>query len=192
MAPGALSAQENSTEAPLAQATAHPTQKDTRAEASEKKDPMQVTLPPKARDRTVASDGAETLSLSSQDPRTIKGKQDQKKEPTAARTEPPKPQGKAQATARTPVPKSQAEALTMPGAGSRGRTVKGVTTVVVPPRETVRATPPSTPFWNRTTERKLSLQATNFKSEPQWDFEEQYSFDTRALQSVSLATASLL
>ncbi|XP_032176091.1 alpha-N-acetylgalactosaminide alpha-2,6-sialyltransferase 1 isoform X1 [Mustela erminea] len=183
MAPGALSAQENSTEAPLAQATAHSTQKDTRAEASEKKDPMQDTLPPKARDRAVASDGAETLSLSSQDPKTIKGRQDQNKEPTAARTEPPKPQGKAQTTARTPVPKSQAEALTMSGAGSRGRTEKGVTTVAVPHRETARATPASTPFRSCTTERKLSLRATNFKSEPKWDFEEQYSFDTGALQS---------
>ncbi|XP_045839878.1 alpha-N-acetylgalactosaminide alpha-2,6-sialyltransferase 1 isoform X2 [Meles meles] len=182
MAPGARSAQENGTEAPLAQATAHPTQKDTRAEASEK-DTMQDTLPPKTQDRAVASDRAETLSLRSQDPRTIKVRQDQNKEPTATRTEPPKPQGKAQTTARTPRPKSQTKVLTMPGAGSRGRTVKGVTTVVVPHRETARATPPSTPFWNRTTERRLSLRATNFKSEPQWDFEEQYSFDTGALQS---------
>lgn len=192
-------------QAPPAQATARPTHNDTRAEASmaasagpapprgqERKDTVLDTLPPRARDGRVASDGAETLSLRSQDARTIKGRQDQNKEPPATRMEPPNPQGKVQTTARTPVLKSQAKVLTRPGAGSTGRTMKGVTTAVVPHREKARATPPSTLFQSRITQRSPSLRATNFKSEPQWDFEEQYSFDTGALRSVSLATTSLL
>lgn len=196
VAPGGASAQENSTQAPPAQATARPTHNDTRAEASvatsagpapprgqDRKDTVLDTPPPRAQDGTAASDGAETLSLRSQDARTIKGRQDHNKEPTATRPEPPNPQGKVQTTARTPVPKSQAKVLTRPGAGSTERTMKGVTTAVVAHRETARATPPSTPFQSRSTQRSPSLRATNFKSEPRWDFEEQYSFDTGALRS---------
>ncbi|XP_006728156.1 alpha-N-acetylgalactosaminide alpha-2,6-sialyltransferase 1 [Leptonychotes weddellii] len=195
-APGGASAQESSTQAPPAQATACPTHSDTRAEASvaasagpapprgqERKDTVLNTLPLRARDGRVASDGAETLSLRSQDARTIKGRQDQNKEPSATRREPPNPQGKVRTTARTPGLKSQAKALTRPGAGSPGRTMKGVTTAVVPHWEKAQATPPSTPFQSRITQRSPSLRATNFKSEPQWDFEEQYSFDTGALRS---------
>ncbi|XP_045670479.1 alpha-N-acetylgalactosaminide alpha-2,6-sialyltransferase 1 [Ursus americanus] len=195
-APGVTSAQENSTQAPRAQATAQAAHNATRAEASgaasaepappkgqERKDTVLDTRPPRAQDGGVASDGAETLLLRSQDTRTIKGRQDQNKDPTATRTEPPEPQGKAQTAARTPVPESQVKALTTPGAGSIGRTMKGVTTPVVPLRETARATPPSTPFQSRTTQRRPSLRASNFKSEPRWDFEEQYSFDTGALRS---------
>uniref|UniRef100_A0A7N5KJ85 alpha-N-acetylgalactosaminide alpha-2,6-sialyltransferase n=1 Tax=Ailuropoda melanoleuca TaxID=9646 RepID=A0A7N5KJ85_AILME len=198
MAPGVASTQENSTQAPraTAQAMAHAAHNDTRAEArgaasaelapprgQERKDTLLDTRPPRAQDGGVASDGAETLSLRSQDTRTIKGRQDQNKDPTATRTEPPEPQGKARTAARTPVPESQVEALTTPGAGSMGRTMKGVTTPVVPHRETGRATQPSTPFQSRTTQRSPSLRASNFKSEPRWDFEEQYSFDTGALRS---------
>lgn len=183
---------------PPAQATAHPAKGDLREETGgatstgpapprgrKRKDTVLDTRPPRARDGGVAS---EALSLRSQDARTTKGRQDQNGEPTATRTVPSKPRAKAATTARTPVPESQAEALTTPGAGS----VKGGASAVMPRRETPRAKPPSTPLQARTTQRSRSLRAANFKSEPRWDFEEQYSFDVGALQTVSPPPGSLL
>lgn len=205
MAPAVASAQEKSVWAPQALATAYAAQEDTRAEAleatsaqptsmrgQERKDTMPDTLPPRAQDKGVASDRTGLPSVMSQDTRTIKGRRDQKEEPTATRKVTPGPQSKARTTRRTPVPESQAKALTTPGAGPMGRTRKGATTAAAPHRDTARATPPSTSSQGRTTRRSPSLRAANFKSEPRWDFEEQYSFDTEALQPVSLATASPL
>nr|XP_055186297.1 alpha-N-acetylgalactosaminide alpha-2,6-sialyltransferase 1 [Nyctereutes procyonoides] len=195
MAPAVASVQEKSMWAPQAQATAYPTHEDIRAEAleatsaqptpmrgQERKDTVPDTLPPRAQDKGVASDRTGLPSVTSQDTRTIKGRRDQKEEPTAARTVTPGPQSKARTTGRTPVPEIQAKALTTPGAGPMGRTRKGATTVAAPHRDTARATPPSTSSQGRTTQRSPSLRAANFKSEPRWDFEEQYSFDTEALQ----------
>uniref|UniRef100_A0A8C0Q6X8 alpha-N-acetylgalactosaminide alpha-2,6-sialyltransferase n=1 Tax=Canis lupus familiaris TaxID=9615 RepID=A0A8C0Q6X8_CANLF len=195
MAPAVASAQEKSVWAPQALATAYAAQEDTRAEAleatsaqptsmrgQERKDTMPDTLPPRAQDKGVASDRTGLPSVMSQDTRTIKGRRDQKEEPTATRKVTPGPQSKARTTRRTPVPESQAKALTTPGAGPMGRTRKGATTAAAPHRDTARATPPSTSSQGRTTRRSPSLRAANFKSEPRWDFEEQYSFDTEALQ----------
>ncbi|XP_040312446.1 alpha-N-acetylgalactosaminide alpha-2,6-sialyltransferase 1 isoform X1 [Herpailurus yagouaroundi] len=188
-APASSSARGNSVQVPPAQATAHPAKGDIREETGgatstgpapprgrKRKDTVLDTRPPRARDGGVAS---EALSLRSQDARTTKGRQDQNGEPTATRTVPSKPRAKAATTARTPVPESQAEALTTPGAGP----LKGVASAVMPRRETPRAKPPSTPRQARTTQRSRSLRAANFKSEPRWDFEEQYSFDVGALQT---------
>ncbi|KAM8944696.1 alpha-N-acetylgalactosaminide alpha-2,6-sialyltransferase 1 [Lycaon pictus] len=195
MAPAVASVQEKSAWAPQALATAYAAQEDTRAEAleatsaqptpmrgQERKDTVPDTLPPRAQDKGVASDRTGLPSVMSQDTRTIKGRRDQKEEPTATRKVTPGPQSKARTTRRTPVPESQAKALTTPGAGPMGRTRKGATTAAAPHRDTARATPPSTSSQGPTTRRSPSLRAANFKSEPRWDFEEQYSFDTEALQ----------
>ncbi|XP_077611020.1 alpha-N-acetylgalactosaminide alpha-2,6-sialyltransferase 1 [Crocuta crocuta] len=182
MAPASSSAPEKSEQTPGAQTTAHPAHGGIKGEASgatspepapprgqEWRDTVLDTLSPRARDKG--------LSLRSQDRRAITGRQDQNGEPTATRTVPSKPPAKAATSARTPTPESQA--LATPGAGS----MKGVASAATPRAETARAQPSSTRVQGRTTQRSPSLRAANFKSEPRWDFEEQYSFDTGALQT---------
>uniref|UniRef100_A0A673VDH6 alpha-N-acetylgalactosaminide alpha-2,6-sialyltransferase n=1 Tax=Suricata suricatta TaxID=37032 RepID=A0A673VDH6_SURSU len=185
MAPASSSAWENSVQAPRARATAHPADQSKEVSGAtspgpapprgqERKDAVLDTLPPRARDGGVAS---EALSQGSQDTRTTKGRQDQKGKPTATRAVPSKPRAKAVTTTRTMAPESQT--LATPGAGS----MKRVASAVTPHRETAPAKPPSTRVPGHTTQRSPSLRAANFKSEPRWDFEEQYSFDRGTLQT---------
>lgn len=70
---------------------------------------------------------------------------------------------------------SRAGVLTPTGAGSPTKETKGVTTGTAAPR----ATPSRSPV-TQTTPR---LRAANFKAEPKWDFEEQYSLDVGGLQT---------
>lgn len=150
------------------------------------------TLSPRSQDGGVASDRTEALRLKSQNARTTKGMGDQMKKAEAAKTVPVKPQGKAAATAKIPIRESEARALTTTAAGSTRRRTKGATTALVPPKERARATPASAGSQSSTTQRSQSLKAANFKSEPRWDFEENYSLDVGGLQTVSFsATAAL-
>uniref|UniRef100_G1PE90 alpha-N-acetylgalactosaminide alpha-2,6-sialyltransferase n=1 Tax=Myotis lucifugus TaxID=59463 RepID=G1PE90_MYOLU len=106
------------------------------------------------------------------DARTSEGRRDKNEPPTAAGTAPAQPRAP---TAGTPRLESRAEALTPTGAGSPTRETKGVTTETAAPR----ATPSRSPV-AQTTPR---LRAANFKAEPKWDFEEQYSLDVGGLQT---------
>ncbi|XP_046530158.1 alpha-N-acetylgalactosaminide alpha-2,6-sialyltransferase 1 isoform X1 [Equus quagga] len=141
------------------------------------------TLSPRSQDGGVASDRTEALRLKSQNARTTKGMGDQMKKAEAAKTVPVKPQGKAAATAKIPIRESEARALTTTAAGSTRRRTKGATTALVPPKERARATPASAGSQSSTTQRSQSLKAANFKSEPRWDFEENYSLDVGGLQT---------
>lgn len=70
---------------------------------------------------------------------------------------------------------SWATVLTPTGAGSPTKETKGVTTETAAPR----ATPSRSPV----TQSTPRLRAANFKAEPKWDFEEQYSLDVGGLQT---------
>ncbi|XP_007186032.1 alpha-N-acetylgalactosaminide alpha-2,6-sialyltransferase 1 [Balaenoptera acutorostrata] len=152
-------------------------------ETQASKDTAGDTLPPRAQVGGVASGWTEAPPLNSQDPRTTKGSGDQSMRPTAPRMVPTKLRGNAAATARTPLPENQAGVQTPAGAGPTGRGVRGATTEAVPPKDRAQATPSSAPLQSPTTQRGQRLRAANFKSEPQWDFEEEYSLEVSGLQT---------
>lgn len=186
------SAQENSRLDKSPKATAHnvatvpSTERTSLLKSQDRKDIMPDTLPQRSQDRGVASNRTQSLSLKSQDTRTTEGRRDQNERPTATRTVPAKPWGRAVApTARTSIPGSRAEVPTTPGAGATGRRTKGATKAVVPPMEKVPVTPRSAPSQSPTTHRRPRLQAANFKYEPKWDFEDKYSLEVGGIQTVS-------
>ncbi|XP_019601030.2 alpha-N-acetylgalactosaminide alpha-2,6-sialyltransferase 1 isoform X2 [Rhinolophus sinicus] len=184
------SAQENSRLDKSPKATAHnaatvpSTERTPLLKSQDRKDIMTDTLPQRSQDRGVASNRTQSLLLKSQDTRTTEGRRDQNERPTATRTVPAKPWGRAVApTARTSIPGSRAEVPTTPGAGATGRRTKGATKAVVPPMEKVPVTPRSAPSQSPTTHRRPRLQAANFKYEPKWDFEDRYSLEVGGLQT---------
>lgn len=158
------------------------------------------TLSQRSQDRATASNRTPSLSPQRQDARTPEGRRAQngtptagrttptagRTTPTAGRTVPPKPRGTAVPTARTSVPESRAGVLTATGAGPARRRAEGATTAVVLPKERAQGTPRSAPAQGPTTTQGAPrLQVANFKSEPKWDFEENYSLDVGGLQTVS-------
>lgn len=148
-------------------------------ETQDSKDATVDTPPPKGQGRGMTSGRTEAPSLKAQDTRMTEGPGDKNSRLMAPRTVPTKPQGHSRATARMPLPVSQG--VRAP-AGVR---LTGATTAAVPPEKSTQATPSSAPPQSPTTQRAQRLQAANFKSEPQWDFEEEYSLDVGGLQSVS-------
>lgn len=167
-------------------ATVPSTERTVLLKSQDRKDIMTDILPQRSQDRGVASNRTQSLSPKSQDTRTTEGRREQNERPTATGTVPAKPWGKAVApTARTSIPGTRAEVPTTAGAGATGRRTKGATKAVVPPMKKVPITPRSAPFQSPTTHRSPRLQATNFKYEPKWDFEDKYSLDMGGLQTVS-------
>uniref|UniRef100_A0A8D1XF17 alpha-N-acetylgalactosaminide alpha-2,6-sialyltransferase n=1 Tax=Sus scrofa TaxID=9823 RepID=A0A8D1XF17_PIG len=146
-------------------------------ETQDSKDATVDTPPPKGQGRGMTSGRTEAPSLKAQDTRMTEGPGDKNSRLMAPRTVPTKPQGHSRATARMPLPVSQG--VRAP-AGVR---LTGATTAAVPPEKSTQATPSSAPPQSPTTQRAQRLQAANFKSEPQWDFEEEYSLDVGGLQS---------
>lgn len=148
-------------------------------ETQDSKDATVDTPPPKGQGRGMTSGRTEAPSLKALDTRMTEGPGDKNSRLMAPRTVPTKPQGHSRATARMPLPVSQG--VRAP-AGVR---LTGATTAAVSPEKSTQATPSSAPPQSPTTQRAQRLQAANFKSEPQWDFEEEYSLDVGGLQSVS-------
>lgn len=109
---------------------------------------------------------------------------------TAEGTAPP-------ANPRAPVQERGAEALTTRAAGPPPRDSKGGATASAPKRP-AQSVPSSAPPQRLATQRGLTtrkgprLQAASFKSEPKWEFEENYSFDVGGLQTVSFPGAPTL
>lgn len=151
----------------------------------EGKDARVDTLSRSSQDSGAASSGTQAPSLTSQDPRTAEGRRDQDETPAMARTGPARPRGRAAATPRTSVSESRAE-LPDAGAGLPGRRAEGATTAVAAAEQSTQATRPSACPQTPATRQSPRLQAADFKSEPRWDFEEKYSFDTGGLQTVSV------
>lgn len=123
------------------------------------------------------------------DARTSEGRRDKNETPTAVGTVSAQPQAP---TAGTPVLASWAEVLTPTGAGSPSRETKGVTTATATPTRQAQATSRAAPSRSPVTQTTPRLRAANFKAEPKWDFEEQYSLDVGGLQTVSFATTPAL
>uniref|UniRef100_A0A8C3YQ74 alpha-N-acetylgalactosaminide alpha-2,6-sialyltransferase n=1 Tax=Catagonus wagneri TaxID=51154 RepID=A0A8C3YQ74_9CETA len=133
----------------------------------------QDTLPPRGQGGGTATGRTEAPSLNTQDTRMTRGPGDQNSRLMAPRTVPAKPQGHSAATVRMPLPDSHGV-----------RALAGVRpTAAVPPERSTQATPASAPPQSPTTQRAQRLQAAHFKSEPQWDFEEEYSLDVGGLQT---------
>ncbi|XP_032097457.1 alpha-N-acetylgalactosaminide alpha-2,6-sialyltransferase 1 isoform X2 [Sapajus apella] len=120
----------------------------------------------------------------SQEAKMARGDGGQAGKLTATKTASVKHKGKAATTAKALIPKSWHRMLAPTGAVPTRTRQKGVTAAVIPPKEKkAQATPPPAPFQSPTTQRILRLKAANFKSEPRWDFEEKYSFETGGLQT---------
>ncbi|XP_017391343.1 alpha-N-acetylgalactosaminide alpha-2,6-sialyltransferase 1 [Cebus imitator] len=120
----------------------------------------------------------------SQEAKMARGDGGQAGKLTATKTASVKHQGKAATTAKALIPKSWHRMPAPTGAVPMRTRQKGVTAAVIPPKEKkAQATSPPAPFQSPTTQRILRLKAANFKSEPRWDFEEKYSFETGGLQT---------
>lgn len=91
----------------------------------------------------------------------------------------------AESAVKTPVPKRPDNLSRATGALSTGK--RPIATGSVPAKKkVVQATPPPASLPRPTTQRSQMLKASNFKSEPRWDFEEDYTLDVGSLQKVSL------
>lgn len=157
----------------------------------EGKDARVAALTRRSQDSRAASNGTRAQPPASQDPRTARGRQDQDETPPTAGTGPAEPRGAAAATAGTSVPESRAE-VPDAGAGLAGRRAEGAATAVAVAGQSARATRCPACSQSPATQQRPRLQAADFKSEPRWDFEEKYSFDTGGLQTVSVPAAPAL
>ncbi|XP_059734605.1 alpha-N-acetylgalactosaminide alpha-2,6-sialyltransferase 1 isoform X2 [Bos taurus] len=147
--------------------------KDTRAD----------TLPPMAGGGGVASSRTEAPSLNSQNPRMTKGSGDRKARPTGPRAVPTKLRDSPATAAKTLLPKHRAGAQTPGGGGQEGKRARGASPAAAPSQDRAQPTRSSAPLQSPATQRSQKLKATNFKSEPQWDFEEEYSLEVGGLQT---------
>ena len=166
------------------EARAPSTAKTASLKGQEKKDTEVDMLSQRSRDRGRASSGTEALSPGRQDTRTLEGRRSMNKRPTTVRTEPARP--------LAPVLERGAEVLSTRGAGLPLRKTKGGATATVLPKQRAQSAPSSTPSQGFTTRTGPRLQAASFKSEPKWEFEENYSFDVGGLQTVSFPVAPAL
>ncbi|XP_054449281.1 alpha-N-acetylgalactosaminide alpha-2,6-sialyltransferase 1 [Pteronotus mesoamericanus] len=181
------SAPENSTLAARPRVTGHPearephTARTALLRTQERADTTADTPSQRSQARGRTPKGTEALSSKRQDVRTTKGERGKNEKPTAAGTAPAKPRAP---TARTTVLGRQAEALTAGGPGlSPRKTTEGVTTAAAPPKQRAPAPPSSVPSRGPTAQTGPWLRAANFKSEPKWDLEENYSLDAGSLQT---------
>ena len=152
--------------------------KDTRVDA----------LPPLAGGGGVASNRTEAPSLNSQN-LTTKGSGDRKARPTGPGAVPTKPRDSLATAAKTLLPKHQAGARTPGGEGQAGKGARGATPAAAPSQDRAQPTRSSAPLRSPATQRSQKLKATNFKSEPQWDFEDEYSLEVGGLQTVSFCSS---
>ncbi|XP_036920569.1 alpha-N-acetylgalactosaminide alpha-2,6-sialyltransferase 1 isoform X2 [Sturnira hondurensis] len=157
------------------EARAPGTARTASVESPERKDNAVDMLSWRSQDRGRASNGTEALSPRRQDRRTPEGRRGKSERPIAARTVPEEP--------RPPVPERRAEVLTTRAAGLPPRKTKGGATATAPPKQPAQSAPSSAPSPGLTTRRRPRLQAASFKSEPKWEFEENYSFDVGGLQT---------
>ncbi|XP_023412494.1 alpha-N-acetylgalactosaminide alpha-2,6-sialyltransferase 1 [Loxodonta africana] len=158
-----------------------------------KKKTMVETLSPGSQDKRTTVERTGKPSLQSQDMKIARGRESQHKQLTTARKVPVKHQGKGATTAKTLTPGDQGmmpntSAGVQGGLLSKRSRKKGTTPAVVQKKRTsvqskglpANERPPSQ---SPTIPRAQRLKATNFKSEPRWDFEENYSLEVGGLQT---------
>ncbi|KAI4556652.1 hypothetical protein MJT46_015275 [Ovis ammon polii x Ovis aries] len=140
------------------------------------KDTWVDTLPPTAGGGGVTSSRTEGPSLNSQNPRPTRGSRDWKARPTGPGAVPTEPRDSPATAAKTLLPKLQAGA-------QAGKGARGATPAAAPSQDRAQTTRSSAPPRSPATQRSQKLKATNFKSEPHWDFEDEYSLEVGGLQT---------
>ena len=129
---------------------------------------------PEDKEMTSVRTGA--LGLKNQSSVAARGEEEEKR----------KDQSKAEPAAKTPVPESRGKILTTTRAVLTKQRKRPRATAAVPAKEKAAQVNPSPASFPRpTTKRTQRLKASDFKSEPRWDFEEEYSLDVGGLQTVS-------
>ncbi|XP_071066925.1 alpha-N-acetylgalactosaminide alpha-2,6-sialyltransferase 1 isoform X2 [Dasypus novemcinctus] len=169
-------------------------------ESREKEKIRVEMLSPTSQGKGVTTVRTEALSL-----KTSQGRGTQNKKLTTKRTELTRHQDNRETSAKPLTPKSQDKMVATTGTVSLGRRKEETTPAAVQekrtsietktkakakvkveaqtPKQKAQATPPSTPFQRPTTPGVQKLKAINFKSEPRWDFEENYSLEVGGLQT---------
>ncbi|XP_023584996.1 alpha-N-acetylgalactosaminide alpha-2,6-sialyltransferase 1 [Trichechus manatus latirostris] len=188
---------------PGEQVRAPPTAKMGSQKSQEKQQTVAEILSPGCQDKRTATGRTGTPSLQSQDMKIAREVGSQHKQPTTPRTVPMKDKGTA--TAKRLTLGGQGMTPTT-SAGVRGGRLStrnrktGVTPAIIQKKSTsvsIRTQPKATPkvklkslpseeraaSQGPTAQRAQRLKATNFKSEPRWDFEENYSLEVAALQT---------
>lgn len=145
-----------------------------------------MTLSPRVHNKETTS--VSSKDLKKQEREASQGEQGEGKEKRKLETIRPaseNPQSKAEPAAKMPVPEYLDKLPRAPGVLSTRKTPMA-TGAVPAKKKVVQATksPASSP--HPTTRRRQRLKASEFKSEPRWDFEEEYSLDMSSLQTVSL------
>lgn len=142
-----------------------------------------MTLPSRVHNKETTSVRTKEVDLKKQNRQAARGEGEEKLEPI--RLAPENPQSKAEPAAKTPVPKHLDNLWRTTGAlSTRKRPM--ATGSVQAKKKVVQATSSPASFPHSTTQKSQVLKASNFKSEPRWDFEEDYSVDVGSLQTVSL------
>lgn len=137
---------------------------------------LSMELPLRAQDKEVTSVRTGALGLKNQGSVAARGEGEEKR----------KDQSKAEPAAKTPVPESWGKILTTTGAVLTKQRKRPRATAAVPAKEKAAQVNPSPASFPRpTTKRSQRLKASNFRSEPRWDFEEEYNLDVGGLQKVS-------
>lgn len=154
-------------------------------EKAEPRGPI-MTQPPRVHNKETTS--VRTKDMKKQEREAAQGDQGEGKEKRKLETirpAPENPQSKAEPAAKTPVPEHLDNLPKATGALPTRK--RPMATGASPAKKKVlQATksPASPP--HPTTRRGQRLKASDFKSEPRWDFEEEYSLDVGSLQTVSL------
>ena len=151
-----------------------------------------MTVPPRVH-RETTSVRTKEVDLKKQEREAGRGEQgeEEKRQLEPVSPAPENHQSKADHGAKTPVPERLEKLSRAPGALSTRQ--RPTATGAVPVKEKgVQATPSPASFPHPTTRRSQMLKASDFKAEPRWDFEEEYSLDVGSLQTVSLTFTMIL
>lgn len=145
-----------------------------------------MTRPTRVHNKETTS--VRTKDLKKQEREAARGEQGEEKEKRKVEIIRPaseNPQSKAEPAAKSAVPE-HLDKLSRPTGPLSTRKRPMATRAVPAKKKVVQATksPASSP--HPTTRRSQRLKASDFKSEPRWDFEEEYSLDMSSLQTVSL------
>ncbi|XP_028640335.1 alpha-N-acetylgalactosaminide alpha-2,6-sialyltransferase 1-like, partial [Grammomys surdaster] len=140
-----------------------------------------MTLPPIVHNKETTSVRTKEVDLKKQKRKAARGEGEEKRNLDPIRPAPENPQSKAEPAAKTPVPKCLDNLSIATGALST-RKQPMATGSVPAKKKVVQATSSPASFPHPTTQKSQMLKASNFKSEPRWDFEEDYSMDVGSLQ----------
>ncbi|KAM7334630.1 hypothetical protein ACRRTK_007950 [Alexandromys fortis] len=135
---------------------------------------LNIELPLRPRDKEMTPVRTGALGLKNQGGMAARGEGEEKR----------KDQGKEEPAAKTPVPESRGRTLATTGAVLKEQRKRPRATAAVPAKEKAAQVNPSPASFPRpTTKRSQRLKASDFKSEPRWDFEEEYNLDVGGLQT---------